>query len=208
MGEAAGNAVEHAYRDVVDPGRVGVELLRTALATSSSGSSDSGRWRPPPADPASAVAGCRSSRSLARDVDLSAGRPTALTVRFRILQGGVEDAAVRRGTGTQVTGRPAVVRATSRPGGRCLELSGDLDLAGVTSVRDTLSRRGFAGHRPTTLDLTGLGHVSSIGLGLLREIAQRADDRGVPLEVLLPADGPARRAMDLTGVTDFLRASG
>jgi hypothetical protein len=58
------------------------------------------------------------------------------------------------------------------------------------------------------MDLTRLGHVSSIGLGLLRELVQLAGDRGLQLDVLLSPEGPARRAMDLTGVTDLLRASG
>jgi anti-anti-sigma regulatory factor len=71
-----------------------------------------------------------------------------------------------------------------------------------------VSRLLLAGHRPTTLDLTRLGHVSSIGLGLLRELVQLAGDRGLPFDVLLSTEGPARRAMDLTGVTGLLRAGG
>jgi anti-anti-sigma factor len=207
VGEAVANAIEHAYRDADAGGRVRLSLSADAGDVVGVTVRDAGKWRPAPADPGFRGRGLQLIDRLADDVDVSR-QADGTTVRFRILRGSGTDAAVRRGTGTWVAGRPAVVRATSRPGGRCVELSGDLDLAGVTSVRETVSRLMLSGHRPTTLDLTRLGHVSSIGLGLLRELVQLAGDRGLQLDVLLSTEGPARRAMDLTGVTDLLRASG
>jgi anti-anti-sigma factor len=62
----------------------------------------------------------------------------------------------------------------------------------------------LADPRPVTVDLTRLGFVTSIGAGLLLEIAERARPRG-DLDVLLPASGPARRLLDLTGLATVLR---
>jgi anti-anti-sigma factor len=169
---------------------------------------DTGAWRPPPADPGFRGRGLQLIGRLAIDLDVRR-RAEGTTVHFRIgrsVRGG--EAAVARGEELLIGDRPAVVRATDRPGGRCLELSGDLDLAGVADVRDTVRGWLLAEDRPAALELTGLGHVSSIGMGLLREIVQLTGDRGVLLEVVLPGDGAARRALDLTGLTDVLRGGG
>jgi anti-anti-sigma factor len=53
------------------------------------------------------------------------------------------------------------------------------------------------------VDLTQLGFMTSVGAGLLLEVAERAEGRG-GLDVLLPATGEARRMLDLTGLTSAL----
>jgi anti-anti-sigma factor len=93
---------------------------------------------------------------------------------------------------------------TAASGRRCLELVGDLDLAGVEAVRADLLAEVLGG-RPTILDLTRLGFVTSVGAGLLLEAVQAGEDQ---LEVVVPATGQARRLLDLTGLTAVLDARG
>jgi len=108
--------------------------------------------------------------------------------------------APRRGTaGDQPT--PATLTVTDAGARRCLQLAGDLDLAGVDAVRAELFAE-LAGGIPVTLDLTRLGFIASVGLGLLLELRQDADR--ADLDVLLPDSGPARRVLDLAGLTSLL----
>jgi hypothetical protein len=51
------------------------------------------------------------------------------------------------------------------------------------------------------VDLTALGWVTSVGVGLLLDVAEQA---GVRATFLLPPPGPARRVLDLIGVTAVL----
>ena len=88
-------------------------------------------------------------------------------------------------------------------GRRCLALIGDLDLAGTTAIRE-LVQAELADPRPVTVDLTRLGFVTSVGGGLLLEVADAPEAHG-DLDILLPETGPARRMLDLTGLTSVLR---
>ena len=205
--EAAGNAVEHAYRDVDDPARFGVELVLDGAGDVRVTVSDSGSWRPPPVDPGFRGRGLTIISRLARDVDLSPG-PDGTTLRF-VLAPAVPAAPRHRAGGPQ---RPAAPGPDDRPAfldvsavgdGRCLALSGDLDLAGATAVREQLLAE-LAAPGPVTVDLTELGFVTSLGAGLLLEVAQRAGADRV-LDVVLPDGGEARRMLDLTGLTAALR---
>ncbi len=71
-------------------------------------------------------------------------------------------------------------------------------------MRDVVLDRLPGEGRSTTLDLGRLGHLSSVGLALLLEVARRAGERG-PVDVVLPSGGPARRILDLTGLAEALR---
>jgi anti-anti-sigma factor len=96
---------------------------------------------------------------------------------------------------------PAEVRVSEADAGRCVQVRGDLDLAGAAAVRERLL--AAVAERGTTLDLTAVGTLSSVGMGLLVEAVGGARP---PLRVLLPTTGPARRALDLTGLTPLLAA--
>ena len=202
MVEAAGNAVEHAYRDVVDPARFGVELFQDGAGDVVVSVSDSGRWRPPPADPGFRGRGLAIISSLARDVDLSPGA-AGTTLRFVFTPPAPAPVAAGSRAARAVDQRraeePAALDVSAVGEGRCLALSGDLDLAGSTAVREQLLAE-LAVPGPVTVDLTQLGFVSSAGAGLLLEVAERAVTRG-DLDVLLPPTGEARRMLDLTGLT-------
>ncbi|WP_138734468.1 SpoIIE family protein phosphatase [Modestobacter excelsi] len=204
IAEATGNAVEHAYRDADVAARVVVEL-RLEGGDVAASVTDTGTWRPPPADPGFRGRGLQIISALARDVDLAPG-DDGTVLRF-VLAAAASPRTARLRHRSAVVARadeqPAVLEVTDLPGGRCLALVGDLDLAGTAAVRDGVLAE-LADPRPVTVDLTRLGFVTSVGAGLLLEVAEHDRARG-DLDVLLPAGGPARRMLDLTGLTPVLR---
>jgi anti-anti-sigma factor len=204
VGEAAANSVEHAYGDRARAGRVRVDVALDPGGAVTGEVADEGSWRPPPADPGFRGRGLRLVRELADEVRLLPG-PSGTVVRFRMSP---PTAAPSAPFAVQPDdGQPAAVVVSSARNGRCVEVTGDLDLAGVVAVRDRLLAALSPGAEPVTLDLTGLGSLASSGLGLLLEAARR-HEAGVRLEVLLPDGGPARRLLDMTGLTSALRPGG
>jgi anti-anti-sigma factor len=196
VGEAVANAVEHAYPPA-RPGRVGVRLAVEA-GTVSAAVSDQGSWRPPPPDPGFRGRGLQMIRGLGDDVQLDAdGGGT--TVRFRLRLPPRAPGPAAAVPVQPLDGGAAEVRVSRADGVRCVQVLGDLDLAGVTAVREPLL--AALAEEEATLDLTGVAALCSIGLGLLVEVVRTAPS---PLRVLLPAAGPARRALDLTGLTPLL----
>ena len=209
IGEATGNAVEHAYRDADVPGRVGVELRVADAGGVVVSVTDTGSWRPPPTDPGFRGRGLQIISALAHEVDLSPG-PTGTTLRF-VFSPAVRSPEVRRRQGAAgqirlerpLDEEPVTLDVNDAQGRRCLALIGDLDLAGTTAIREPVVA-ALDDPRPITIDLTRLGFVTSVGAGLLLEITERARPHG-DLDVLLPATGPARRMLDLTGLATALR---
>ncbi|HEX2075930.1 MAG TPA: SpoIIE family protein phosphatase [Geodermatophilus sp.] len=208
VGEAVANAVEHAYRSSGERGRVSLEVSADPDGGLTVTVGDTGRWRPAPADPGFRGRGLQIIDRVATGVDLRPG-PTGTTLRFRLAPAAAPDApAVHGGVPGAVPAggrRRASVQFSERDGVRCIEIVGDLDLAGVAAVRDVLLDRLPGEGRPTRLDLSRLGHLSSVGLALLQEVARRAGERG-PVDVVLPSAGPARRILDLTGLADAFRS--
>ncbi|MGY1633508.1 SpoIIE family protein phosphatase [Geodermatophilus sp. SYSU D01186] len=209
LGEATGNAVEHAYRDAGDPGRMGVELHLGHGGDVVVSVTDTGTWRPPPSDPGFRGRGLQIISALARDVDLSPG-PAGTTLHFVFTPAAPVPRPRTTVEQVPVTQRPheqpATLEVTDAQGRRCLALIGDLDLAGTSGIRELLLAQ-LTGHQPITLDLTRLGFVSSVGAGLLLEVSERAGPRS-ELDVLLPATGPVRRLLNLTGLASALQAEG
>jgi anti-anti-sigma factor len=207
LGEATGNAVEHAYRNADVPGRVGVEVLLEHAGDVVVSVTDTGIWRPPPADPGFRGRGLQIIFEIARDVDLAPG-PNGTTLRFVFTPAAPEVSRRRAAVGQISLGQPpdehpATLDITDAQGRRCLALIGDLDLAGTTAIREPVLAE-LADARPITVDLTRLGYLTSVGAGLLLEIAERAGIHG-DLDILLPATGPARRMLELTGLAGALR---
>jgi len=203
LGEAAGNAVEHAYADA-GTGRVTIEVRLDDAGAVAATVTDGGTWRPAPADPGFRGRGLQIVSALATRVDLDT-RPTGTTVRFSVAPVAAHPQPPAPGPRTLVeprsADRPAELRATDAHGRRCLEILGDLDLTGTAAIRAALLAELAAG-RPATLDLTRVGFIASVGAGLLLEGFRSAEN----VEVLLPAAGPARRLLDLTGLTAVLRS--
>jgi anti-anti-sigma factor len=203
LGEAAGNAVEHAYRDAPVPGRVTVELDLDADGALTVVVADTGAWRPAPQDPGHRGRGLQMIGALAEQVELSHGL-SGTVVRFRFVPGSAAAVASRATPPPPEElhdGAPATVTAVDGGEVRCLRVSGDLDLAGVIAVRDEMFAELAHDRRPVTVDLTDVAWLTSVGLGLLLEIAERA---GPGTQFLLPDPGPARRVLDMTGLTAAL----
>jgi anti-sigma regulatory factor (Ser/Thr protein kinase)/anti-anti-sigma regulatory factor len=201
VGEAVANAVEHAYRDPDRSGSVDVELAADRGGGVAVTIRDSGTWRAAPADPGSRGRGLQIIGALATDVDLVHGE-SGTVISFRLPAPAAAQAASRPGV-ADVAPSSATLNVTDAGSRRCLELAGDLDLAGVEELRGALLADLSAG-RPTTVDLTRLGFVTSVGAGLLLDAVHTAAD----VTVVLPTGGPARHLLDITGLTGVLRGTG
>ena len=204
LGEAVANAVEHAYREAPVAGRVRVRLGVDGEGTISAGIEDDGTWRTPPGDRGFRGRGLEIARNLTTAFDLEHGT-TGTTIRFDLRR---PDAGVRPATWQHRprASRPAELIVSATADGRCLQLDGDLDLDGVAGIRGAALAALDDGDGPVTLDLGGLGHLASAGMGLLLELVQQARRAGAPLTVLPPRGGPARRVLELTGLGQVLAA--
>lgn len=202
VGEAAANAVEHAYPDGAH-GSVEVLLERDAGGVTGA-VRDSGAWRPPPADPGFRGRGLQILRALADDLDVRAEAGGTI-VRFRLpLHSGARIPAQPAPPAVEAVA--AWLELADADGGRRVRIAGDLDLAGVTSMREPLLA-AVAGTGPVVLDLADVGALSSVGLGLVVEVVAAAGGPDA-VEVLLPTSAAARRALELTGLGPLLRPGG
>ena len=198
LGEAAANAVEHAYGNTGDgefrytlehrsgpDGGVAVEVR------------DDGRWRPVPADSGHRGRGVAVLHAVGKDVRIDSG-DGGTTVTFRVPVPPIETprrprlAAQARPAGpTSVT----VVPGTDPP---VLQVAGDLDLDGVAAVRGALL--AAAGPAGLVVDLHDTGYVSSAGVALLVELSTRVRAHGAPFALRVSAGSPVARVLDLTGL--------
>jgi len=207
LGEAAGNAIEHAYRSAEQPGRVQVSLDAAQDGAVLVQVADQGVWRPAPLDPGLRGRGLQFIKKVADEVEIDTGS-TGTVIRFRLAASPPQSPAART-LDPHSAHRPDLIeppattaRVHDADGRRWVQLSGVLDLAAVTSMRTTVLD-ALAADRPVVLDCRGVHWLASVGLGLLLEAAQLAAKRG-DVDVRLPADGPARRLLDLTGLTNVL----
>ena len=202
LGEAAANAVEHAYRAPAAPGRVLIELDSEDDGGVRAAVSDGGTWRPAAADAGFRGRGLSMIAAVADDIEVTSGAD-GTTLRFRLPPPAIPP-VLEQPTASDPVEAPASLLVAEVRGRRCLEVLGDLDLAGVRAVRDDLLAEVAAGGK-VTLDLTRTGFVASVGVGLLLEAFQSG---GEQLEVVVPPGGPARRVLELTGLTETLGAHG
>ena len=190
MGEAAANAVEHAYRDGAS-GDWYYEVARRGDGSLDVLVQDWGSWRPPPADPGFRGRGVEFVRHLADEVSFERG-VTGTTVRFRL---GVPAGGPERD-------RAPVAASEPGPDGPVVVAPGELDLATVEAVRADLFGQVAAlpdGGR-LTLDLRPTTYLPSAGIGLLLEVLEHARARGVDLRILTEPTGLPARAFALAGL--------
>ena len=190
MGEAAANAVEHAYRDGAS-GDWCYEVARRGDGSLDVLVQDWGSWRPPPADPGFRGRGVEFVRHLADEVSFERGG-TGTTVRFRL---GVP-------AGRPERGRAPVAASGPGPDGPVVVAPGELDLATVEAVRADLF--GQLAVLPDggrlTLDLRPTTYLPSAGIGLLLEVLEHARARGIDLRILTEPAGLPARAFALAGL--------
>ena len=199
LGEAAANAVEHAY------GGTGEGEFHFALDHLSGPDGgiavqvrDFGRWRPVPADPGHRGRGMAVLRAVGTDVRVDSG-DGGTTVTFRVPVPPIVTSHRPRPAGRT---RAAVPSSLERGGPNVLRVIGDLDLDGVAAVRAALF--GALGPGGLAVDLHDAGYVSSAGVALLVELSTRARTQGTPLQLLVTAGSPVARVLDLTGLRSAL----
>jgi anti-anti-sigma factor len=208
VGEAAANAVEHAYATAGEPGEFTYRLTHRGDGTIDVEMRDFGRWRPESPDRHHnhhRGRGLAILRELATDVVVNPSSQ-GTQVRFRLPAPGptpeVEPLApIRRPQPTSAApSAPAELHIHPQPdGGQRLELRGELDLPAATALRErlleTLTRPG-----PATLDLRALTYLSSAGIGLVIQAVQHAAERDLRLVLQLAPHSLAARILALSGL--------
>lgn len=198
LGEAAANAVDHAYPQ--GGGDFDYEVGRVAEGGIHVVVRDRGRWRPEPADAGYRGRGLRIIRALTEHATFDHGDDHGTTVDFRLASPSsaspattlprVEDRAPA-GLTVDDTDDSALV----------LRVCGDLDLTTVDDVRDAvLSRIATSGHRRVDVDLTGLGYLSSSGIALLLDAVAASSRAGVTMAVLAAEGTAPARILTLSGL--------
>jgi anti-anti-sigma factor len=205
LGEAAANAVEHAYGGVENDGAFTYAL--THLPGDVDGVAvevrDEGRWRPAPADAGHRGRGVQVLHAIGREVRIDSG-DDGTTVRFRVPVPRSPTTARRRTAAAPAADRglPAALIPVSGAAPLTVRVGGDLDLDGVAAVRPGLL--AATGPGELVVDLRGTGYVSSAGVALLVELAATARDRGTALAVRVAPGSPLARMLDLTGLRAVL----
>ena len=198
VGEAAANALEHAYgagrgpvelEARLDPGGVCVLTVR-----------DRGRWRPAPADPAQRGRGLQLIRALSDQLEVRRGEQGTVLVARRQLHRaaaiGVDArpaAPARRPDedygSTLTRGLPAVLR-----------LHGVVDMTAERRLRTDVLGAARGGAVPVVVDLDGVTLLGSAGIRVLHELSGPLD-----LRLRAAAGTPARAVLELPGLAGQLR---
>jgi anti-anti-sigma factor len=202
LGEAAANAVEHAYgstgagefhytldRRPGPDGGVAVEVR------------DSGSWRPVPTDAGHRGRGVQVLHAVGKDVRIVAG-DDGTTVTFRVPVPTAAAPHRPRAVGPVQPGGTTSVATVPGTDPPVLRVTGDLDLDGVAAVRPALLDALVPGG--VVVDLHPTGYVSSAGVALLVELATRAREQGVPLVLRISAGSRVARVLELTGLRSSL----
>jgi anti-anti-sigma factor len=206
-GEAAANVIDHAYAGGSGTFDTHVARVGTTVQVTVA---DQGRWRPEPEDPGHRGRGLRLIRTMADETDLDKGE-SGTTIRFGF---SVAPATTPASAPSPVAPVPAdTVGLTAQDGAGdvlVLRLTGDLDSYTSGAVRDPLLGHvdGSAGRRAIGLDLTALGYLSSSGVALLLELADRAHGAGRELETITLAGSAPDRILALSGLRDVLGVRG
>jgi anti-anti-sigma factor len=222
LGEAASNAVEHAYPSVperapdpaVDQAGPGPEFEYSVTYRAGGAVEvtvrDFGCWRTPDSDPGWRGRGLALIHGLAREVHVE---PTAAGTTITATVPAQPDSSHQSWPEHRPSGaapgpdhdddRPATVRATADG---VVEIHGDMDVVGVPAIRDQLlSHLGeharHAGHsRHLTVDLDGVRFVSSVGVRLLLELADSAHTLDLRLRLRYPPESFLARILTVTGL--------
>jgi anti-anti-sigma factor len=202
-GEAAANAVDHAYAGT--SGTFDTHLVHTGTAVQAT-VRDHGRWRPAPADPGARGRGLQLIRAMADDVRLDTS-DTGTTIRFLF-------STMRDATSAKAPAAPAPVPATPgdtirlevltpSDGTHTLRVSGELDSHTSAGLRESFLAE-VDGTQPVDIDLTGLDYLSSAGIALLLEAAGHARRTGQAFGVISRAGSAPDRILALSGLREVL----
>jgi anti-anti-sigma factor len=94
----------------------------------------------------------------------------------------------------------ATLRVRERGGIVMAVVEGEIDLSNAPILRTELTAAVSNAARGLLIDLTALEFLDSSGVHMLYDIADRLATRQQRLAVVIPADAPPRRAIELSGV--------
>ncbi|MCU7728910.1 SpoIIE family protein phosphatase [Actinoplanes sp. KI2] len=202
LGEALGNAVEHAYGGGPGDFAVTVDLDEQGVLRSTV--TDRGRWRPVPADPQYRGRGMLMMRALSDHVEVVTGeRGTTVTLTHRLRRPVEVGAATTRFEAAGEAAEQArEVPFRIETGGPALRVAGAIDAATVDQLERAVRQAGRGGVVPVTLDLTEVTLLSSVGVRLLHRLDAAAVPAG--LRLTAPAGGAVHQVLTLTGLADLL----
>ncbi|HWO58838.1 MAG TPA: SpoIIE family protein phosphatase [Umezawaea sp.] len=196
LGEAAANAVDHAYPH--GPGDFDYEVARDDRGGVHVVVRDRGQWRPAPPDNGHRGRGLRIIQALSESTSFEHG-VGGTTVDFVL-------------PAPTTAPRPPAPERVAAPAGltvddtdtsvQVLRITGDLDLTTADDLRAAvLDRVGDAARPRTDVDLTGLGYLSSSGIALLLEAATAAASAGRSMTVLAEEGSAPARILELSGLS-------
>jgi anti-anti-sigma factor len=195
LGEAAANAVDHAYPETT--GDFDYEVARDALGGVHVVVRDHGRWRPEPTDNGHRGRGLRIIRALS-DATTFERDDSGTTVVFHL----PAPTAPSTPPSTVESCVPAGLTVEDDGEVQVLRITGDLDLTTVDDLRGVvLDRIGGAAAPRTDVDLTGLSYLSSSGVALLLEAATTAARVGRTMAVLAKEGSAPARILELSGLS-------
>jgi anti-sigma B factor antagonist len=94
----------------------------------------------------------------------------------------------------------AVVEARTVDGVQVVGISGEVDLANATEVRDAIGRAASADVTVVVVDLGETAYLDSSGIAMLFRLAERLGHRRQELRLVVPPDSPIRTALELTSL--------
>ncbi|MFG3705932.1 SpoIIE family protein phosphatase [Micromonospora sp. NPDC047670] len=207
LGEAAGNAIEHASsRDT--PATFSVEAVLHDDGVVDLTCADRGRWRPPVPDPGGRGRGLAMIRGFVDHLDvIRTDDGTTLRMRHRLGRPATVTSAAAHPTG----GGPRIptvddmsIHVTDTTDGRTLAVHGPVDMATTPRLRAAILRANRGGALPLTIDVSAVSHLSSAGVQLLHRLAE---DMGC-LRVTAEPGCPAEAVLTLTGLQQLLTRPG
>ncbi|GEL22371.1 hypothetical protein PSU4_13250 [Pseudonocardia sulfidoxydans NBRC 16205] len=197
LGEAAANAVDHAYPPDA-PGTVDVRVAAGTAGAVHVVVADHGTWRPAPVDKGNRGRGLDLIRSLGRDVDIRHGADGTVVEFVIVPEGTADDTPVHPGPAPAAPGLQ-VVREQGRTR---VEISGEIDLASVDDLRpDLLALLHTVGPgEEVHLDLDGVGYLASAGVGMIVDLVRQAAARSIRLGFGARPGTPAARILGLARI--------
>ncbi|SFP31925.1 Serine phosphatase RsbU, regulator of sigma subunit [Geodermatophilus dictyosporus] len=195
VGEAVDNAVEHGFR-FLSSGTVVVALRLGADGRVHVRVDDDGIWQPP-GDRGDRGTGLGLVHSLGDDLCVD-GQPSGTTVTFSRRLCRPVSTALGAGTARvppPATDEPFTAELDGEP--PVLRVRGAVDAFGAARFREHLDAASRAGTVPVVVDLTGVGHLTSVGVAALTDLLRDAPDA---VTLVAPTGSPAAFVLDLVGL--------
>ena len=185
-GEAAANALEHAYGPGED-GTLRIEAVEDAGEVRIT-VTDSGHWRPRAERPGGR--GFHLMSSLTDEVEVIPG-PSGTTVHLRRRLGGQPHARAR----SPVAGLEHDHATTGGGEVVVVRIEEEVDLSNADRLGTQVAKAVPNSAAGLVIDLSGVDYIDSAGIGLLFKLGERLQRRRQHLAVVVPDESPVRRVL-------------